>query len=107
MLKSKYASLRALGYKKKEPTISEVEEWLQKKYNIVIFDHAAPFVNPQTHKIQWCYDVKYCNTVMGWNGRCIIGSSGWSCRKNISKRKAVCLAIDWLLSRKTKRVKLV
>lgn len=93
------------------PTIDEAIDWLRKKYNVVIYDHVPPFVDPKDdkHRIMYAYDVKYCNRRDGWNGRVII-SHAECCSYDIyaAKRMAIAKAIRWIkknkkCSKKTKK----
>jgi len=85
------------------PTVDEAIDWLRKKYNVVIYDHVPPFVDPKDdkHRIMYAYDVKYCNRRDGWNGRVII-SHAECCSYDIyaAKRMAIAEAIRWIKKNK-------
>ena len=85
------------------PTVDEAIDWLRKKYNVVIYDHVPPFVDPKDdkHRIVYTYDVKYCNRRDGWNGRVII-SHAECCSYDIyaAKRMAIAKAIRWIKKNK-------
>jgi len=85
------------------PTVDEAIDWLRKKYNVVIYDHVPPFVDPKDdkHRIMYAYDVKYCNRRDGWNGRVII-SHAECCSYDIyaAKRMAITKAIRWIKKNK-------
>lgn len=81
------------------PTVDEAIDWLRKKYNIVIYNHIPPFVDPKDnkHRILYIYDVKYCNRRDGWNGRVIV-SHAECCSYDIyrAKHMAIVKAIRWI-----------
>jgi len=85
------------------PTVDEAIDWLRKKYNIVIYDHVPPFVDPKDdkHRIIYSYDVKFCNRRDGWNGKIFI-SCAKCCSYNIytAKRMAIMKAISWIKENK-------
>lgn len=75
------------------PTVDEAIDFIRKKYNIIIYNRIAPFVDEKTHKIYYSYAVKYCNKLWGWNHRKYIGSSKTSANIYAMKRSAITIAI--------------
>ena len=55
-------------------TIDPIIDALRGKFNVVIYNTAAPFVD-KSGKIVYNFSVKRCNPHMGWNGRQRINSS--------------------------------
>lgn len=98
--------LRPLLFYGSVPTVDQAIDWIREKYNVVIYDHVPPFVDPQDnkHRIMYTYDVKYCNRRDGWNGRVII-SHAECCSYNIyaAKRMAITKAIRWIKKNKTSK----
>lgn len=86
------------------PTVDQAIDWIRKKYDVVIFNHVAPYVNPSDEKnrIIYTYNVKYCDRKNGWNGRVHI-SYGKCTSYNIytAKRMAIMKAIRWIKRNKT------
>lgn len=102
-----------LGYHSEDiPTVDEAIDYLRRKYHVCIYDYADPFVSSETKTIQYSYGVKYCDVNAGWNYRIYIGSSNWSNNSYSAKRKAITIAIRWIMKnkdrfkRKRKTVKL-
>lgn len=84
--------------------IDKVIDAIRRKYNVHIYNSAAPFVTKETdtkNVVLYGFGVKYCNLKHGWNSRQYIGKARWS--KNIyeAKRKAINIAIKWILSHKS------
>lgn len=76
--------------------VDRVIDWLRIKFNIIIFNAAAPFVDPVKKTIMYSYTVKFCNTNWGWNCREIIGQTKWSKNIYAMKRQAIWIAIRYL-----------
>lgn len=83
-------------YRTHRPSVDEAIDWLRRKYSIVIYEVAEPFVSPATNKIEFSYGVKLCNTQWGWNARKILGQTKWGSNPYSLKRKAITIALDWL-----------
>lgn len=77
---------------------------LRKRYNIVIYNTAEPFVNADG-KIEYGFSVKKCNPKWGWNARTYIGKSKWRTNIYQAKREAINIAIKWILSHKSQKSK--
>lgn len=93
------------------PTVDQAIDWIRERYNVMVFNHVAPYVDPRDKKnrIAYIYNVKYCNRKNGWNGRVHI-SYGKCASYNIyaAKRMAIMEAIRWIkknriCSKKTKK----
>ena len=93
------------------PTVDQAIDWIREKYDVIVFNHVAPYVDPRDKKnrIAYIYNVKYCNRKSGWNGRVHI-SYGKCASYNIyaAKRMAIAEAIRWIkknriCSKKTKK----
>lgn len=83
------------------PTVDEAIDWLRRKFDIVIYDAAAPFVDPTSNKgILYSYKVKACNPKWGWNMRESLGQTKWSPNHYAMKRQAVAIALRWLIKKK-------
>lgn len=88
------------------PTVDEAIDWIRRKYNIVIYDKFAPFVDTYGNKFIWYgYRVKRCNLKQGWNFREYIGES--HARKSIysAKREAISIALKYITKNKAKLIK--
>ena len=93
------------------PNVDQAIDWIRKRYDVIVFNHVAPYVDPRDKKnrIAYIYNVKYCNRKNGWNGRVHI-SYGKCASYNIyaAKRMAIMEAIRWIkknriCSKKTKK----
>jgi hypothetical protein len=94
--------LRTLGIDDDE--IDAVIDHIRIKYNVHVYNYAAPFVSKETETkniVLYGFGVKFCNLQHGWNQRVYIGKTPWI--KNIydAKRKAINIAIKWILSHKS------
>ena len=94
--------LRIIGIDDDE--IDAVIDHIRKKYNVHVYNHAAPFVTKYTETknvVLYGFGVKYCSIQHGWNHRIYIGKTQW--KKNIydAKRRAIDIAIKWILSHKS------
>lgn len=94
--------LRTLGIDDDE--IDSVIDHIRIKYNVHVYNHAAPFVSKETENknvVLYGFGVKFCNLTHGWNQRVYIGKTPW--KKNIydAKRRAIDIAIKWILSHKS------
>lgn len=87
------------------PDVDQVIDWLRRKYNIHVYNHAAPFVDP-THDNKVCYtlDVKKCNPHWGWNQREPLGKAK-SHNIYACKRMCITIALRWILSQKSEKSK--
>lgn len=87
------------------PTVDEAIDWLRRKYNIIIYNSSAPFVDPRTNKsILYGYGVKVCS-FNGWNFRRKIGETKWSSDSYAAKRQAIYIAIRWIKARQKQKKK--
>jgi hypothetical protein len=81
----------------------------RKKYNIIIYHKAEPFVQPtgDEHKIMYCFAVKKCfpGEPNGWNKREYIGESKWCENIYEAKRQAIKIALRYVESRTTSQKK--
>lgn len=83
------------------PTVDEAIDWLRRKFDIVIYNTAAPFVDPTSNKgILYSYKVKVCNPKWGWNMRESLGQTRWSPNHYAMKRRAIAIALLWLIKKK-------
>lgn len=94
----------ALGLQTTE--IDVVIDELRKKHNVVIYNTTAPFVDSiNENRIRYGYSVKYCSIKRGWNGRILIGHTPWLTNVYEVKRRAISIAINWILSQKSQESK--
>ena len=81
---------------------SAIDEF-RKRYNIVIYHKAEPFVQPtgNKHKIMYCFAVKKCfpGEPNGWNKREYIGESKWCDNIYEAKRQAIKIALKYVETR--------
>lgn len=77
---------------------------IRKKYNVVIYHRAIPFVN-SSGKIVYNFAAKYCNPKMG-RGNCtfIDTPSKWDSNIYEAKRRAIRAVARWILAHKCKKV---
>lgn len=84
-------------------TIDQIIDEFRKKYNIIIYNKAEPFVQPtgNKHKILYCFAVKKCypNEPNGWNKREYIGESKWCDNIYEAKRQAIKIALKYVQTR--------
>lgn len=88
------------------PTVDEAIDWIRRKFNIVIYNKFAPFVDTYGNKFIWYgYRVKRCNLKQGWNFREYIGES--HTRKSVysAKREAINIALEYITKNKAKIIK--
>lgn len=83
----------------------DVIEVIRKKYGIIIYNSAPPFVSPIKHKIVYSFSVKKCYELSGWNHREYIYRSPWQTNINKAKCMAIKAAIRWILSHKSQESK--
>lgn len=82
-------------------TVDEAIDWLRRAFDIVIYNTAAPFVDPTSNKgILYSYKVKVCNPKWGWNMRESLGQTKWSPNHYGMKRQAITIALRWLIKKK-------
>lgn len=84
--------------------IDAVIDHIRIKYNVHVYNYAAPFVLKETETknvVLYGFGVKFCNLRHGYNQRVCIDKTPWI--KNIydAKRKAINIAIKWILSHKS------
>lgn len=82
------------------PTVDVAIDWIRRKFNVVIFDAAEPFVDPIKKTIMYSYKVKFCNVKWGWNYREFIGQTKWSKDSYAMKRQAIWIAIRYIKKKK-------
>ncbi len=105
---NQYKSLLKLGFSGPIPSVDETIDWLRKKFNVVIYNSAAPFVDPATNSfIYYGFRVKFCNVGRGWNFRENIGETKWSKNVYATKRMAITIAIKYVNNSKERRAKVV
>jgi hypothetical protein len=86
--------------------IDNVIDALRIKYNVIIYNTAAPFVDKNSNgKIVYNFSVKKCNPHFGWNGRELIETSNvWDANIYDAKRRAIRAAARWILAHKCKKI---
>lgn len=86
-------------------TIDDAIDAFRKKFNIVIYNKAEPFVQPtgNKHKILYCFAVKKCypNEPNGWNKREYLGESKWCENIYEAKRQAIKIALKYVQTSKS------
>lgn len=88
------------------PTVDEAIDWIRRKYNIIIYDKFAPFVDTYGNKFIWyAYGVKRCNLKQGWNFREYIGYSHSRKSPYSAKREAINIALKYITKNKAKLIK--
>lgn len=91
-----------------DKVIDDVIHALRVKYRIEIYNTAEPFVSPSGKdegKVVYGFSVKICNPKWGWNARQYIGKTNWMPNVWEAKRKAINIAIKWILSHKSQKSK--
>ena len=83
--------------------IDKVIDMLRIRFNVHVYNSAAPFVTKRDNKniVLYGYAVKYCSLAHGWNARELIVKSIWSRNIYTAKRQAINIAIKWILSHKS------
>lgn len=87
------------------PTVDQAIDWLRKKYNIIIYHTHVPYVCPKTRKIVYTFAAKICNPKWGWNHRILLKRGIQSADIYAAKRSAITIALNWILSQKSKKSK--
>ena len=87
------------------PTVDQAIDWLRKKYNIIIYHTHVPYVCPKTRKIVYTFASKICNPKWGWNHRILLKRGIQSADIYAAKRSAITIALNWILSQKSKKSK--
>lgn len=88
--------------------IDDIIHALRVKYRIEIYNTAEPFVSPSGKdkgKVVYGFSVKICNPKWGWNARQYIGKTNWIPNVWEAKRRAINIAIKWILSHKSQKSK--
>ena len=88
--------------------IDSVIHALRVKYRIEIYNTAEPFVCPSGKhqcKVVYGFSVKICNPKWGWNTRQYLGKTDWLPNIWEAKRRAISIAIKWILSHKSQKSK--
>lgn len=91
-----------------DDVIDNVIHALRVKYNIEIYNTAEPFVCPSgkhMSKVVYGFSVKVCNPKWGWNARQYLGKTDWLPNIWEAKRRAINIAIKWILSHKSQKSK--
>lgn len=75
------------------PTVDEAIDFLRQKYNVIIYNTSAPYVDPidPKRRISYNMSIKYCNRRDGW-----IGYISGSYNIYAVKRCAISTAIKWI-----------
>lgn len=106
---TQYEDLLQIGYDGTEDcSVDEAIEWLRRKYNVVIYNKAAPFVDPKSRgDILYAYAVKFCNVKRGYNFRENVGEGMWN--KNIftAKKEAITIAVKYIKAQKERKAKVI
>ena len=85
-------------------TVDQIIDMIRKKYNVIIYHKAAPFVD-KNGKIIYNFTAKKCNPIHGWNSRIYIDTpSEWVSNIYEAKRRAIRAAARWILAHKCKKV---
>ena len=81
------------------PTVDEVIYWLCNKFNIIVYNSYAPFVDPATKSFIWYgFAVKKCNLMKwGWNARLQLGRTHDYKSVYAAKRNAIDIALKYLV----------
>lgn len=89
------------------PNVDDAIDFLRKKYSIMIYNSAAPYVDPcnMPKRVKYGFRVKFCNLNHGWNFREYIGEPQWS--YNIYAAKRMCLTIAIKYAFKVKRAAVI
>jgi len=82
------------------PNVDQAIDYLRKMYNIVIYNKMVPYVEPVSHRIIYCFSVKWCNLRDGWNGRENIGTTDYTHDIYEAKRQAISIALNYLKNKK-------
>ena len=85
--------------------IDTVIDIIRRKFDVIIYNTAAPHVSPISNKIIYGFSVKACSTKWGWNARKYLGQTKWRTNIYQAKREAINIAIKWILSRKSQKSK--
>lgn len=86
-------------------TLDLIINELRVKYHVIIYNTAAPFIDPKSNKIVYNFSAKKCNQHFGWNGRQQIETSNvWDSNIYEAKRRAIRAAARWILAHKCKKV---
>lgn len=84
--------------------VDDVIDSIRKKYNVVIYHYATPFVD-SSGKIIYNFAAKCCNPKMGWNGRMRIDTPPvWDSNIYEAKRRAIRAAARWILAHKCQKI---
>ena len=84
--------------------VDDVIDSIRKKYNVIIYHRATPFVD-SSGKIIYNFTAKCCNPKLGWNGRVYIKTpSTWDSNIYEAKRRAIRAAAQWILAHKCQKI---
>lgn len=84
--------------------VDEIIDSIRKKYNVIIYHKATPFVD-SSGKIIYNFAAKCCNPKFGWNGRTYIDTpSKWDSNIYEAKRRAIRAAAQWILAHKCQKI---
>ena len=92
--------LRQIGIRVDD--IDSVIDAIRQKYNVHIYNSKPPFVTVRDNKnvILYGFSVKRCSLQHGWNARVFIGDSPWLTNIYEAKRKAIKIAVKWIVDHK-------
>lgn len=85
--------------------IDDVIDIIRRRFDVIIYNTAAPHVSPISNKIIYGFSVKACNTRWDWNARTYLGKTKWRTNIYQAKREAINIAINWILSQKSEKSK--
>ena len=84
--------------------VDDIIDSIRKKYNVVIYHKATPFVD-SSGKIIYNFAAKCCNPKFGWNGRTYIDTPPvWDSNIYEAKRRAIRAAARWILAHKCQKI---
>lgn len=91
------------------PNIDDAIDFLRKKYSIMIYNSAAPYVDPcnTPTRVKYGFRFKFCNLNHGWNFREYIGEPQWSYNIYAAKRMCLTIAIKYAFKIKAKRTAVI
>lgn len=81
--------------------INDVIDCIRQKYDIHIYNSAAPFVSAlKGNKVIYGFAIKRCSLRHGWNARTYIGQTSWLTNVYEAKRRAINIAVKWIVDHK-------
>lgn len=82
------------------PTVDEAIDWIRRRFRVIVYNIAAPYVDPVEKRIKYGYRVKFCNIKWGWNQREMLERGIWSADCYAAKRSAIWIALRYILKNK-------